>query len=1224
MISLSHGTDTPLGAQPTYTLFSVVARILTISSKNSAQKTIHDMLDHNPHFLRPRSRVEMYERIRAVSDSSSQSHSCEDQIMSRDSIEAKDQVNRILPVHDTRWKQGVKGAHVYRGLPGHIDMKDKVVEDRVSTEAPSTRFSFKTTPNPNRSHRVPQPLTRRSTMDSSATESSTVSLKQLRRVASGYSDRGLRHIQRALKGLSLSSSSTSSDLTALTSVSSTMEHQPSFLSPTPPVVPLLYPANEDQPHPGLATAGDLMNPKAYQFTCSRRGLHKAKLCWCSIAEALANDPNAWFLSTGDLSARALALLAGQHPLAPDVRDGFGNTPLHLVASIDGYEEELFRFISAGVDMNARNTAGQTFLHVLAASWFGDCSSPTPPLKRLVGIVRQSHPDLAFVRDHYGRTFFHRLYKIVDNNELSTNLISAYYPLESIILDRDAFGFNSMERPAIMKLPPPSYITLEEAHANTLLEDVEGRNGLQCLAEAKSPRDLQALLAITDGIDLNHYDRSGNSVLAAIITHIPDNLEDNSKSILRIFETLIDHGADIEARNRRAETALLVAARLGRKIALAVLLERGANVHARDIDGRGVLEIISNRLHIPAVKEDLSLYARLEACRALLVHSKNRNWGVVHRPTVLQEWGVRGDSENLRPNRDRVCVKATGIDMDERLRTNKIASRTHDENQIFANRASPGTDLNRLPTPNLTTGSVSRGMTLPPGFSSTWAIKAAETDLIETGTWDKLATGASSAKSESGYASAGTPPNARSTRLSRTEKWIIDARRQSLVESMLNEPADSDCSSEFQDIFGRIEDAKLNPGASSQKSSNSIDSDLLSMSDFSEVSDLAATSEEESMLPILNEAVERLLHGFIRKHAFNENQSSEVRSAHGPTFSNQPSQGSARPENNGKRRTEGEQEDRSGEAALSRAPKRRKPNEANPRCLACPFWKKDVTRYQRCCQLTLKRIRDVKQHLHRRHTPEFYCERCFTIFPGPDSHESHIINATCLRGPDAQLEGISHANRRRLSNKSNPALTEERQWFTIWDILFPRVKRPSSAYVDPGLSLDLRLFREHWQNSGEEVLLDILRSNQWTSLSEGEQETHGRRILAAGLERIYQDWLSSRSPITTSTQASTSFADSLIDRAGNDNSLSTPSESLLTSVPSMPPGSGIPLPRGRVSENGQNLISPSNLEARVSFENGDGNNIGIDEIDMYRTDGVGSLPEFSLCDFNLFSNDWERE
>lgn len=78
---------------------------------------------------------------------------------------------------------------------------------------------------------------------------------------------------------------------------------------------------------------------------------------------------------------------------------------------------------------------------------------------------------------------------------------------------------------------------------------------------------------------------------AFILFLPDSADDKSKTLLALLETLIRHAARLEAHNRLGETVLLMAARLGRKVALTTLLEHGANVNARDVYRRGVLEIV---------------------------------------------------------------------------------------------------------------------------------------------------------------------------------------------------------------------------------------------------------------------------------------------------------------------------------------------------------------------------------------------------------------------------------------------------------------------------------------------------------------------------------------------------------------------------------------------------------------------------------------------------------
>lgn len=122
----------------------------------------------------------------------------------------------------------------------------------------------------------------------------------------------------------------------------------------------------------------------------------------------------------------------------------------------------------------------------------------------------------------------------------------------------------------------------------------------------------------------------------------------------------------------------MAARLGRKTALSVLLEQGANMRTKDRWGRGVLEILdwgvlvcngsaskaqeerlTGREKGIKEREELALYARLEACRGLL--TRRRDWvvGYVSEKEedgmgLVGEWRVQGRLETDAEERE-VCM-----------------------------------------------------------------------------------------------------------------------------------------------------------------------------------------------------------------------------------------------------------------------------------------------------------------------------------------------------------------------------------------------------------------------------------------------------------------------------------------------------------------------------------------------------------------------------------------
>lgn len=219
-------------------------------------------------------------------------------------------------------------------------------------------------------------------------------------------------------------------------------------------------------------------------------------------------------------------------------------------------------------------------------------------------------------------------------------------------------------------------------------------------------------------------------------------------------------------------------------------------------------------------------------------------------------------------------------------------------------------------------------------------------------------------------------------------------------------------------------------------------------------------------------------------------------------------------------------------------------------LACPYWKRDSEKYRACCKLAHKRIRDVKQHLHRRHTPEFYCQRCFETFEDGTRHEIHVASITpCVRPTGAQLEGLSTTQSRALTRKSDRRLTEEKQWFAVWDIVFPGINRPGSAYVDLELSEDMISFQEYWENRGHDILIREMDSSGIWNLSQEERDVQGRHILARGLTRIYAQW-SNRRSLAISPSTSSTVSNSLSESQSIGlPTLPTPSSSASGSRPS---------------------------------------------------------------------------
>ena len=294
--------------------------------------------------------------------------------------------------------------------------------------------------------------------------------------------------------------------------------------------------------------------------------------------------------------------------------------------------------------------------------------------------------------------------------------------------------------------------------------------------------------------------------------------------------------------------------------------------------------------------------------------------------------------------------------------------------------------------------------------------------------------------------------------------------------------------------------------------------MLSISDYSE--QLEPLDSNDPAYSFLNTLLQRLLSGFqsTTQSQLSPSGNGENSITRAPATESSTTAGTS--SHCRKRARDETDDDDAGQDGFLRPP-RKKINagqgKASQRSLACPYLKFDPIKHRSCCAKQLSRIRDVKQHLSRRHTPERYCQRCLeTNFPDEQSLDRHINLNTCPLKDRALLEGLSHQQQRQLSRKSNPNLSEEDQWFAIWEItfpktLFPGLRRPISAYMDTGLSMDMRLFREYCSNHGPSTLTEQIESDPAWSGSEitaEQRRVYLERVIVQGINSLFEGYLRS--------------------------------------------------------------------------------------------------------------------
>ncbi|KAK5637310.1 hypothetical protein RRF57_013022 [Xylaria bambusicola] len=138
------------------------------------------------------------------------------------------------------------------------------------------------------------------------------------------------------------------------------------------------------------------------------------------------------------------------------------------------------------------------------------------------------------------------------------------------------------------------------------------------------------------VDANQYDINGNTPLMSFVLNSSDATKYEKEECETVLRTLVHSaGARLEARNRSGETALHLAARYGKTVALRVLLELGANPNTRNGQGLSILQVLDN-LYLTTERDDKH-NARFEACRAILTRTPD---GTKQSPSLFDEWGKK--------------------------------------------------------------------------------------------------------------------------------------------------------------------------------------------------------------------------------------------------------------------------------------------------------------------------------------------------------------------------------------------------------------------------------------------------------------------------------------------------------------------------------------------------------------------------------------------------------
>lgn len=328
-------------------------------------------------------------------------------------------------------------------------------------------------------------------------------------------------------------------------------------------------------------------------------------------------------------------------------DSFGNTPLHYAAaSGNATLASILSMIERGADFKAKNTSGETFMHVLDFRNFdlGYGGKMPEYVSLLRGLKNLGFPFWA--RDVHGRTVAHSALLDWDIFFLKLGLLQstpashldALQLMGTNLKALDNYGDRPGDRRAWTKYG------LHVLHNITEEMGFSGRTVTQSLCSDPptgfaSFRDTICSASWNPNRWVENFnkdefaswvDANGDTPLTAVLKKWR-----NEEQELELKDTvlqLISRGVAVDMRDRRGYTALAIAAIRGSRPSVQVLLDAGAQPNSRNYQGVGIKSQAMERMHRAELEGKDKCYARILSCITLL-----DDYGARLEPTERDEW-----------------------------------------------------------------------------------------------------------------------------------------------------------------------------------------------------------------------------------------------------------------------------------------------------------------------------------------------------------------------------------------------------------------------------------------------------------------------------------------------------------------------------------------------------------------------------------------------------------
>lgn len=136
--------------------------------------------------------------------------------------------------------------------------------------------------------------------------------------------------------------------------------------------------------------------------------------------------------------------------------------------------------------------------------------------------------------------------------------------------------------------------------------------------------------------------------------------------------------------------------------------------------------------------------------------------------------------------------------------------------------------------------------------------------------------------------------------------------------------------------------------------------------------------------------------------------------------------------------------------------------------ACPFFRKDPVQHMACLSRKLKRIGDVKQHIHRRHLNDIVqCSTCNLAFGSSIDRDEHVNLSRCSYT-------VQQSIAERLRARAPRGMPPTGMYSDLCDILFGKQEIPLEPYLGPVLLESNALLWNFWQSEKASIVQTAIK------------------------------------------------------------------------------------------------------------------------------------------------------